>query len=153
MMDTNFLSSGTSLIKTSSNVEDVYEMLSRELKMKTHSIFMLGFCIGYHSGQKCEHLELKGKEFRSSYLSEKQQGILYAVGINEGILDEDSASYTDPQKQQALRKLWLEYSASGLLQLKAKFEENGKVLGDQKKIDLLSGILQYFIDSKEEIPF
>lgn len=153
MMDTNFLSLGTSKINTSSNVEDVYEVLSRELKMKNHSIFMLGFCIGYHSGEKCENLELHGKEFRPSYLSEKQKGILYAVGINEGILDEDSASYTDQKKQLALRNLWLEYSASGLLQLKAKFEENGKALGDQKKLDLLSGILQYFIESKEEIPF
>ena len=152
-MNTDFLGPGTSLVKTPTEVIDIYEVLSNKLNMKNQNIFMLGFCIGYRSGERKESTDFNGKEFRTSYLSSNQRGILYAVGINEEILNEKAESYTDQKNQAKFRKLYVEYSTSGLLKLKEEIEENGKSFEEQDRLDLLSGILQYFIESKEESPF
>lgn len=101
----SFLDKGGSTVKADVKHEQVYDLLHEKLDLEIHNIFFVSFVIGYLKGKKSEDFTAGRKEFRVTYLDEKQKSIMYTIG-NEMV---DGEFFRDPQNGDLIRKIIREY--------------------------------------------
>lgn len=75
----SFLSEGKRTIKTDEKYESVYQVLSDKTGMSIAEIFFFCVLIGKRSETKSMDFKPGMKEFRPSYFTETQRGVMYGI--------------------------------------------------------------------------
>lgn len=136
------------------NQVDVYELLGEKLKLDLVNIFVVGFCIGYNSSIRLPIVELsKKKQIRYHYIKDTPRGLIYAAAIKDGLINESEDFQNSEQVRKSVEKMMQEYANQGIHLLEQKLSQGDIRLDQLKDIDILTTIMQYFIDLRDEVPF
>lgn len=136
------------------NQVDVYELLGEKLKLDLVNIFTIGFCIGYNSAIRLPIEEFsKKKQVRYHYIKATPRGLIYAAAIKDGLINESEDFQNSEQVRKSVYKMMQEYANQGIHLLEQRLRQGDIRLDQLKDIDILTTIMQYFIDLKDEVPF
>mgnify|MGYP000990078229 CR=1 FL=1 len=144
----------SSLIYIPTDQVPLYELLSNKLKLDLVTIFMIGFCIGYNSAKKLpiDNLD-KNKQIRYQYLDEDARGLIYAAAIKEGLINKSDDFRKNGQVRDSVEQLMQEYTHQGIYLLNNRLTRGDVRLDQLTRIDILTTIMEYFIELQNKVPF
>lgn len=154
MADIDFLNSGNQLFQTATQYEDVYTALANSLGLHNQDIFMIAVYLGVRSGKKETAQNYQGKEFRPSYLSKKQQGVLYGLAFRDGIFKKET-DFGNVNLVNQAKLLFNEYANQGAMIIRDTIL-NGFDLNQVGKLDqseIARSMVQYLLKEGETTPF
>lgn len=154
MADIDFLNSGNQLFQTATQYEDVYTALANSLGLHNQDIFMIAVYLGVRSGKKETAQNYQGKEFRPSYLSKKQQGVLYGLAFRDGIFKKET-DFGNVNLVNQAKLLFNEYANQGAMIIRDTilngFDLNQ--VGKRDQSEIARSMVQYLFKEGETTPF
>lgn len=154
MADIDFLNSGNQLFQTATQYEDVYNALANSLGLHNQDIFMIAVYLGVRSGKKKSARNYQGKEFRPSYLSKKQQGVLYGLAFRDRLFKKE-ADFKDPELINDAKLLFNEYANQGAMIIRDTVLNGFDIsqVGKKEQSEVARSIVQYLLKEKDATPF
>ncbi|RNC99553.1 hypothetical protein [Lysinibacillus halotolerans] len=140
---------------TSSKYEPIYQFFNTKYKIGYKDLFLVCAAIGAKNDKRTQPLDQKGREFRSSFFSDKERKLVYSIILNDEEKGKNLESFSNSEFPKVARKLLQEYAEGGMdLLIEKVFKEkwNGHSLDDDHdryEIDLL----KYILADYKEVPF
>lgn len=154
MAEIDFLNSGTQVIVTASEYKDVYNVLRDASGLHTQDIFMILLYIGTHTGHKTSANSYDGKQFRTSYLTKKQAGVLYGLAFRDGVI-KNTEDFQDPRVINAAKTLFNEYANQGasLIQNKVLNDFDLNSMNKSQQTEMFISLVEYLLSESKAAPF
>lgn len=154
MAEIDFLNSGAQSIVTASEYEDVYNVLRDASGLHTQDIFMILLYIGTHAGHKTSANSYDGKQFRTSYLTKKQAGVLYGLAFRDGVI-KNTEDFQDPRVINAAKTLFNEYANQGasLIQNKVLNDFDLNSMNKSQQTEMFISLVEYLLSESKAAPF
>ncbi|ETF12425.1 hypothetical protein N654_1121 [Lactiplantibacillus plantarum 4_3] len=154
MAEIDFLNSGTQVIVTASEYKDVYNVLRDASGLHTQDIFMILLYIGTHTGHKMSANSYDGKQFRTSYLTKKQAGVLYGLAFRDGVI-KNTEDFQDPRVINAAKTLFNEYANQGasLIQNKVLNDFDLNSMNKSQQTEMFISLVEYLLSESKAAPF
>ncbi|KRN34504.1 hypothetical protein [Lactiplantibacillus plantarum] len=154
MAEIDFLNNGTQVIVTASEYKDVYNVLRDASGLHTQDIFMILLYIGTHTGHKMSANSYDGKQFRTSYLTKKQAGVLYGLAFRDGVI-KNTEDFQDPRVINAAKTLFNEYANQGasLIQNKVLNDFDLNSMNKSQQTEMFISLVEYLLSESKAAPF
>lgn len=154
MMD--YLASGIKTIKLDKRYEHFYTIINNATSATIHEIFLLCLSIGFKKDRRKETGTLGTKEFRTSYLTQKDRAFMYSIMIQ---IDKDNffTNIVEPSYQKEMEKTLISYANGGseiLIEevIKDNWIESSELIDSHIK-DLDLELAKFIYQELETIPF
>lgn len=150
----NFLQTSQIIFYTSKKYEEIYIHLNSELKLGYKHIFLLCATLGAKNNRKSP-IDNNGREFRSSYLTNEEENILYSIILNDSDIGRNIEAFNDRDSQVQMRKLLEQYAEGGMdILVDEVFKEkwNGIKLDDSYD-EYFVDMLKYTLANLQSVPF
>lgn len=139
---------------TSSKYEPIYIHFNQEYKVGYKDLFLVCASLGAKEGNRSE-ADKGGREFRSSFFSEKEKKLAYTIIINDEKVGKNLDSFNSPDFPKEARKLLEEYAEGGmdvLVEKVFKDKWNGHKL-DSNYDNYAVDMMQFVLATIKDVPF
>lgn len=139
---------------TSLKYEPIYIHFNQKYNLGYKDLFLVCATLGAKEGKRSKIENRNGREFRSTFFSDRERKLAYSIILNDEEYGKDIEKFSSLDFPREARKLLEEYAEGGmdiLVEEVFKDKWNGHKLVDDDNYEI--DLLQFVLATHKEVPF